>query len=137
MKTVEQEKQAIEYTIRNSIAWAKDKNFDLLYNTIANDNNYLEIHPEDKVVKGFSEFKQAEEFWKSEHFKAVGYKIDDLHITLSKNLDVAWWYCRLDDINEWKGQSCSWMNARWTGVLEKRDDRWQIMQMHFSYAEDN
>ena len=71
-----------------------------------------------------------------EHFKAVGYTIDDLRITLSRNGDVAWWYCKLDDINEWKGQSCSWLDARWTGVLEKHDDRWQIRQMHFSYAEE-
>ncbi len=49
-------------------------------------------------------------------------------------MNTAWWYCKLDDINEWKGQSCSWENVRWTGVLEKIDDCWQIMQMHFSYA---
>lgn len=135
MNKIKSEKQAVEQTIRNSIGWAKNKDFEILYNTIANDENYLEVHPEDKVVKGFSEFKKAEEFFKSEHFKAVGYKIEDLQITFSQNMHVAWWYCRLDDINEWKGESCSWLNVRWTGVLEKRNDRWQIMQMHFSYAE--
>ena len=135
MRNIDQKKKIIEQAIRNSIGWAKEKDFELLYNTIANDENYLEVHPEDKVVKGFSEFKKSEEFFKSEHFKAVGYEIRDMHITLSRNLDVAWWYCKLDDMNEWKGQSCSWMNVRWTGVLEKRNDRWQIMQMHFSYAE--
>jgi len=88
--TIEQENKAVERAIRNSIGWAKKKDFDLLYKTIANDENYLEIHPEDKVVKGFSEFKQAEEFWKCDDFKAIGYKIDDLHITLSHNQDVAW-----------------------------------------------
>ena len=137
MKSNKQEKQIVEQTIRNSIGWAKDKDFDLLYNTIVNDENYLEIHPEDKVVKGFFEFKKSEEFFKSEHFKAIRYEINDLHITLSQNRDVAWWYCMLDDINEWNGESCSWENVRWTGVLEKRDDRWKIMQMHFSYAEKN
>jgi hypothetical protein len=135
MDKIEQEKQAIEQTIRNSIGWAKEKDFELLYNTIANNENYLEIHPEDKVVRGFSEFQKAEAFWKSEDFKAIGYKIDDLHIILSQNMDVAWWYCKLDDMNQWQGQSCSWLNARWTGVLEKLDNRWQIMQMHFSYAQ--
>jgi SnoaL-like domain len=135
MKNIEQEKKAVEQVICNSIGWAKDKDFDLLHNTIANDEDYLEVHPEDKIIKGFTEFKKSEEFFKSEFFKAVGYKVDDLQITLSQNQDVAWWYCKLDDMNEWKGQSCSWMNVRWTGVLEKRDDRWQIMQMHFSYAE--
>jgi len=28
------------------------------------------------------------------------------------------------------------LNVRWTGVLEKRDGRWLIMQMHFSYPEE-
>ena len=135
MNSIEQERKLVEQTIRNSIGWAKDKDFDLLYNTIANDENYLEVHPEEKLVKGFSEFKKSEEFFKSEYFKAIRYEIYDLQITLSLNKDVAWWYCNLDDINEWKGQSCSWENVRWTGVLEKRDDRWQIMQMHFSYAD--
>ena len=135
MNKLEQEKKLVEKTIRNSIGWAKEKNFELLYNTIANDENYLEIHPEDKVVKGFSEFKKSEDFWKSEDFKAIGYKIENLQITFSQNMNVAWWYCKLDDMNEWKGESCSWMNVRWTGVLEKRDNRWQIMQMHFSYSE--
>ena len=135
MNKIEQIKEAVEQTIRNSIAWAQKKDFNLLYMTIANDDNYLEIHPEDKVVKGFDEFQKAEGFWKSNDFKAIGYKIEDLQINISQNQDVAWWYCKLDDINEWKGQSCSWLNVRWTGVLVKRDNRWQIMQMHFSYSE--
>lgn len=40
----------------------------------------------------------------------------------------------LDDINEWKGQPANWENTRWTGVLEKRDNNWIIVQMHFSFA---
>jgi len=26
------------------------------------------------------------------------------------------------------------MNTRWTGVLEKRKEKWVIVQMHFSFA---
>lgn len=100
MNNIEKEKRAVEQVIRNSIDWAKEKDFELLYKTISSHENYLEIHPEDKVVKGFSEFIKAEDFWKNDDFKAIGYKIDDLQITLSKNLDVAWWYCKLDDMNE-------------------------------------
>jgi hypothetical protein len=47
---------------------------------------------------------------------------------------VAWFYCILDDINEWKGQPANWENTRWTGVLEKRDGRWVMAQQHFSFA---
>ncbi len=126
----------IEQAIRASIGWAKDKNLELLYSTIANDSNFLEVHPEGNVVKGFEEFRKAERIWMSPHFKAVRYEIRDLRITLAKSGDVAWFFCVLDDINEWKGQPANWENTRWTGVLEKQDGRWRMVQQHFSFAED-
>ena len=130
----EQEKQLIEKAIRNSIGWAKDKDLDVLYHTIANDSNYLEVHPGNRVVRGFQDFKQAESFWMSPDFKAIRYDIRDLQINISKSGNVAWYFCMLDDINEWKGQPANWENTRWTGVLEKREGNWQIVQMHFSFA---
>jgi len=39
-------------------------------------------------------------------------------------------------INEWKGQPASRENARWTGVLERRDGRWVLVQQRFSFASD-
>ena len=124
----------IEKTIRNSIGWAGDKDIDLLYNTIANDSFYLEVHPEGDIVRGFEEFKKMEKLWLNPSFKAIGYNIEDLIINLSESGTVAWFYCKLDDLNEWDGQPVNWENTSWTGVLEKRDNNWRIVQMHFSYA---
>ncbi|MCX6568896.1 MAG: nuclear transport factor 2 family protein [Candidatus Aminicenantes bacterium] len=124
----------IEQAIRDCIGWAKTKDFRLLYGVIANDPDFLEVHPDGAVVKGFEDFKKAEKFWGSPDFKAVRYEIRDLKIKLSRSGDVAWFYCILDDINEWKGQPASWENTRWTGVLEKRDGRWVMAQQHFSFA---
>ena len=120
--------------IHNSIGWAKNKDFELLYSTIANDSNYLEVDPGPGVIRGFSRFKENESFWGSPDFKAVSYDIRDLTINISEKGDVAWYYCILDDVNEWKGKPACWMNTRWTGVLEKREGRWVIVQMHFSFA---
>ena len=131
---IEKEKQLVEKAINNSIGWAKTKNLNLLYSVIANDTNYLEIHPNNKVVKGFKEFTKAEAFWMNSDFKAIRYEIKDLKIHFSKSGDVAWFFGMLDDINEWKGQPASWENTRWTGVLEKRNSNWMIVQMHFSFA---
>ena len=131
----ETELDRIEQAIRASIGWAKSKDLALLYNTIANDPDFLEVHPEGDVVRGFEEFKKAERIWMSPHFKAVRYEIRDLRIKLSRSGDVAWFFCVLDDINEWKGQPANWENTRWTGVLEKRDGRWVTVQQHFSFAE--
>ena len=125
---------SIERSIRDSIGWAKTKDFRLLCGIIANDPDFLEVHPDGAVVKGFEDFKKAEMFWGSLDFKAVRYEIRDLKIKLSKSGDVAWFFCILDDINEWKGQPANWENTRWSGVLEKRESRWVIVQQHFSFA---
>jgi len=126
----------IEKTINSSIGWAKTKDLGLLYSVVANDTNFLEVHPDGKVVRGFDDFKKAEKFWMSPDFKAVRYQIKDLNIHVSESGSVAWWFCILDDINEWKGQPASWENTRWTGVLEKRNGKWQIVQQHFSFASE-
>ncbi len=124
----------VEQSIRACIGWAQTKDFRLLYGVIANDPDFLEVHPDGRVVKGFEEFKKGEKFWGSPDFKAVRYDLRDLRIKLSKSGDTAWFFCLLDDINEWKGQPANWENTRWTGVLEKRDGRWVVVQQHFSFA---
>jgi ketosteroid isomerase-like protein len=136
LKSIDQEKEKllIEKTINNSIGWARNKDLDLLYNSIANDSAFLEVHPGNLIVKGFREFKKAEDFWMSPDFRAVRYEIKDLKISISQSGDAAWWFCMLDDINEWKGEPASWENTRWTGVLEKRHGNWIIVQQHFSFA---
>jgi hypothetical protein len=125
----------IEKSIHGAIAWAKNKDFKLLYSIIANDSAYLEVDPTTGIIRGFEDFKKNEAFWGNPDFKAIGYEIRDLKITLSESGTVAWYYCVLDDINEWKGKPAEWRNTRWTGVLEKRKGEWVIVQMHFSFAQ--
>ncbi len=130
----ELELAAVERAINGTIGWAQTKDFDLLYSIIANDSSYLEVHPDARVVKGFAEFRSMEDFWANPEFRAIRYEITDLRITISQLGNVAWFFCMLDDVNEWQGQPASWLNTRWTGVLEKRDGRWVMVQMHFSHA---
>lgn len=133
---IKEELPLIENSIRNVIGWAKDKDFKLLYSIIANDSDYLEVGPDGRVTRGIDDFRKNEEFWGDPGFKAVRFEIRDLKITLSQSGTVAWFYCVLDDINEWKGEPASWLNTRWTGVLEKRKDSWIIVQMHFSFPKE-
>lgn len=136
MFNIDIEKPLVENAIHNSIGWAKNKDIDLLYSVIANDPNYIEVDPNDRIIHGFQDFKKAEDFWMNDDFKAIRYDIKDLKINFSKTGEVAWFFCLLDDINSWKGQPANWVNTRWTGVLEKRNDNWTIVQMHFSFASD-
>ena len=133
---IQSEKKLVEKAIHNCIGWAKNKDINLLYSVIANDTSFIEIHPNNRVVKGFEEFKKAEDFWMDPDFKAIRYEIKDLDINFSKTSTVAWFYCVLDDINEWRGQPANWENTRWTGVLEKRNGKWVVVQQHFSFASE-
>jgi hypothetical protein len=58
---------------------------------------------------------------------------DSTLFIFSRDGNVAWYSCYLDDISEWDGQKGGWRNVRWTGVLERREGKWLIMQMHFSF----
>ncbi len=124
---------AVSQAIHACIGWAKEKDFDLLYSVI-NDPGYLEVSPGQKITRGIDEFRENEAFWGSPDFKAVRYDIRDLTISFSPAGDAAWFYCILDDINEWKGEPANWENTRWTGVLVKKDGKWIMMQQHFSFA---
>jgi hypothetical protein len=125
---------AVSQAIHACIGWAKEKDFKLLYSVIANDPGYLEVSPGNSITRGIDEFKENELFWGSSDFRAIRYDIRDLVISFSPAGDAAWFYCVLDDINEWKGQPASWENTRWTGVLVKKEGRWIMMQQHFSFA---
>jgi len=125
----------IAKAVDSGIGWAKNKDLDLLFNVIYQDSSYLSVHPTDKVVRGFEEFKKSVPIWMSPNFKYVRHELKDLTISISQSGDAAWFYCNLDDLNTWKGQPANWENVRWTGVLENREGRWIIVQQHFSFAE--
>ena len=126
----------IAKAIDSTIGWAKEKDLDLLFSIIANDSSYLSVHPSSNVVRGFEAFKQNVPFWMDPEFQYVKHNINDLTINLSENAKVAWFYCVLNDRNTFKGEPANWLNARWTGVLEKRENNWVIVQQHFSFAND-
>ena len=123
----------VEQTIHNCLGWAVEKDFDLFFRTIADDSNFVSVTPYKRVKFGADDVKNDTGFWASPDFKAIRHELHDLKITFSQSGDVAWFYCRCDDINEWKGQPANWEDIRWTGVLEKRQGRWRIVQQHFSF----
>ena len=135
---VAKEKAVISVIIHNSIGWAMNKDKDLLFNCFAHDPELFWFSPrDDGTIHGFKAFvDMTEDFFMSDDFKAVSFGVKELSINLSRSGDVAWFHARLDDYNEWKGEPANWEDVRWTGVLEKRDDRWEIVQMHFSDASD-
>lgn len=125
--------QLVNQSINNVFSWAVNKDFDLFYGSISNDSDFISVTPYDRVKFGFNEVRKDSSFWGSPDFRAIRHDLRDLHIHFSQKRDVAWFFCYLDDINEWKGEPANWENARWTGVLEKRNGKWIVVQQHFSF----
>jgi len=131
----EQEKIIVDQVIHNAICWALTKDTTALFNTFVPDSSLFIFSPDSaSTLTGFQSIKDlANNVWMTDHFKALECNIRDLRINFSKGGDVAWYSCYLDDISEWDGRRSGWQNVRWTGVMEKREGKWQIMQMHFSF----
>ena len=133
---LEAEKEKVAQTISSVIGWAKDENLDLFYSVIAHDEDYVSVTPGQRVIKRFEDVKQNVPFWMSPDFKYVRHELKDLEIHFARCGEVAWFYCVLDDINTYKGEPACWENTRWTGVVEKRDGRWVVVQQHFSFVSE-
>jgi len=131
-------KNKISSVIKNSIEWAINQDLKLLYSSIAQDSALFIFNPDSAgTIEGFDAFrKMTEDVFMNDAFKATGSVFRDLRIYLSESATVAWFSCFLDDFGEWNGQPIGWINTRWTGVLEKREAGWVIVQMHFSFPSD-
>ena len=138
VKNHQSEKEKIQKVVYDSIGWASNKDKELLFNSIAQDADFFIFHPDSQsTIIGFDAFKKmVEEFFMNDAFKAKSFSIKDLVIHVSKTVDTAWFSAYLDDFGEWKGKPTAWVDTRWTGVLEKRKNKWVIVQMHFSFASD-
>ena len=133
------EEEKIRETISASIGWALTKDTDLLYRSLAQDERFFIFHPDSKsTIHGFDQFKQhVERIFLNDAFRATGFEIKELDIHIANSENMAWFSCLLDDFGEWNGEPSSWIDVRWTGVLEKQKDDWKIVHMHFSKASDN
>lgn len=132
------ERATIEQAVRTSIEWALTKDRQALFDCLVQDSTLFIFHPDSKsTIVGFEAFRRlADDVFMDPRFAATDSRLHDLRITLSKPGTTAWFSCRLDDHGTWDGRPTGWDDARWTGVLEKRQGRWRIAQMHFSLASD-
>lgn len=60
------------------------------------------------------------------------FTVKDTHISLNKSNDTAWYSQLLDTCYETKGEPRRLEGFRHTGVLEKRNNKWLIVQSHMS-----
>ena len=132
------EREIVNKVIHNAICWAMTKDTTTLFSTFVPDSSLFIFSPDSaSTLSGFRSIRElAEDVWMTDHFRALECNVRDMRIQFSRSGETAWYSRYLDDISEWDGRRSGWLNVRWTGVLEKRDGRWLIMQMHFSYPEE-
>ena len=133
------ERAAVVKVIETSIKWCfPDKSRERLYGSLLQDSTYFMFHPDSRsTIRGFDEFHDfAERVFMVDACQPKGSEIRELRVVFSRSGTVAWFSCLLDDWGEWDGVPWLWKGTRWTGVLEKIDGRWVMMQQHFSNAED-
>jgi ketosteroid isomerase-like protein len=90
----------------------------------------------DITIAGWNQYVKLFDTWMDPRFKATLTEIRDLRINISRSGDVAWYSATLDDLGEWDGKPTGARDIRWTGVLEKRNGKWVVVQMHGSLAAD-
>ena len=133
----ETEKAVIAKVVRDSICWALTKDRALQESTMAHDEDLFIFWTDSKsVTAGWKEYVKLFDTWMDPRWKATVTEVRDLRVHLSRSGDVAWYSAMLDDLSEWDGKPTGARDIRWTGVLEKRDGRWVVVQMHGSVARD-
>jgi ketosteroid isomerase-like protein len=133
--TKQVERAAVRQAIEQSIGWAIEKDFDAMYRLWA-DNLFHFWLFSDSIVVGLENMKRHSEQWRDPDFLGTRFAFRNLRIVFSRGGDVAWYSCFLDDCTSYKGKESCLKNVFQTGVLEKRDGRWQHVLMHGSYPVD-
>jgi len=85
----------------------------------------------DEIWRGWNVLNEATkaQFERLEYYKT---NIKDLTINLSEDQTVAWYFHLLDAEIKSNNTITRWEDARFTGVLERKNNRWVIAQTHVS-----
>ncbi len=122
----------IRETLNKMLIAQEEGDHNAFAKTFAHDQDMVNIGTDlDEVWYDWNSFYH----WMSQAIdKRKGYSITEkeTHITLSKTGNVAWYSQLLDTCLETKGEPFNIEGFRHTGVMEKRDKEWLIVQSHIS-----
>lgn len=132
------DEQEVKRAIIDSIAWALEKDVDRLYEVFPDDERLLIWWiSSSRGPGGFEGLKQnVENVWLKPEFKATKADFRDIQVHFSRDGQMAWFSCMLDDCGLWGEHEFRMLNVRNTGVLEKVDGKWRIIQTHASWPID-
>ena len=108
------------------------QNYELLKKLIAPQADMIHIGTDkDEIWKGWSQLDKAtkEQFNNLKYYKA---NIYDLPIHIADSGNVAWYFHLLDAKIKSTGEEHNWKGARFTGILERMEENWKLVQTHVS-----
>lgn len=131
------DEQEIRKILNDAFGWALTKDRARFEEIFTNESDFFSYFPDSKsTVSGWEKFSNVLDGWMDQRNKALGFDIRGLRIVLSRSGDVAWFSAVVDDEGEFDGKPWGAKDIRWTGVLERRSERWVIVQQHMSEAID-
>ena len=110
----------------------ESEDFSTVEQTWAGDEDIVLFGTEgDEQLVGITAIKKAmsKQF---DEFENTLINISDQKIKLSKDGNVAWFSEVLDYNFIYQGENMSFEGVRFTGVMEKRDGKWKLVQGHLS-----
>ena len=131
------EERAVVRVLDDNIGWFRDKDFGRLFATMTNGPDLFMYQLDSaSTIRGFGQFKKYSEGWRNPEVRYAGHRITDRQIHFSRAGDVSWFSAMLEDCAQVKDRPARCFTTRYTGVLEKRDGRWVLVQQHFSLPAD-
>ena len=129
---IETEKAEIKSVIDQFFNLYITKDIDILSSLMAHDEDMVNFGT-DKVEHWVGWESLKETYMKQwQAFENPEITMKDQVVKISRSGTVAWYSMFLDFKVTFRGETVQWEGARTTGVLEKRDGRWVIVQFHNS-----
>ena len=130
---IQSERAKVKSILNKYIKALTTKDMGLLSEIFAQDEDIVML--DGNTSRGLVGWNNLKERYQ-EHFAAFE-KLDvtfrDLVITIHASGEVSWLACVFDWTFLTKGKQISTEGLRATWVLEKRNDTWKIVQLHFSF----
>lgn len=127
----------ITKVIYDSFGWGLTKDRERFKSIFAKDEDFFTYYPNSNdTIVGWSQFEKLLNQWMDPRSKVISFDIRDLRLVISRTGEVAWFSAVVDDEGEWDGKPWGTKGIRWTGVVEKREGQWVIVQQHMSSATD-
>ena len=129
---LEEEREQVMTLLDNFVKAHEDKDLDMLLSCFSDNPDITIIGTDrdelwvDKVSMGEAQ-KRA-----YGTFDVVKLSVRDKILKLCSDGEIAWFYMKVNWSVESEGESSTFDGIRTTGVLEKLDDKWAIVQIHTS-----